>query len=205
MRPSGWVAAVLVALSLTVGSCAARAHTPTGAKPQATVPPRPSEAAVAVETNPAGDIPDSTQFVTYRSASGRYSLLHPEGWAQSTAGAGVTFSDKEHSIRVEITAAGEPRTPQSVRSTDEPHVRSSVRAFEEVKIVTASLPGGTAVLFRYRANSDPDPVTGKSVRLEVDRYEIYSSGHLAIVSLEAPAGSDNVDVWNQISQSFRWA
>ena len=42
------------------------------------------------------------------------------------------------------------------------------------------------------------------LRLEVDRYEIYSRGRLAILSLSAPAESDNVDVWNQISHSFRW-
>ena len=58
--------------------------------------------------------------------------------------------------------------------------------------------------FRYRCNSAPDPVTAKSIRLEVDRYEIYSQERLAILSLSAPAESDNVDVWNQISHSFRW-
>ena len=197
---------VLLPFALLFGACNGRtsAHSST---PTATPPPTasPAATAAAVETNPAGDIPDSTQFVTYRSPHGTYSLVHPEGWAQTNVGEGVTFSDKEHSIRVEIGSASAPRTPDSVRSTDEPQVRSSSTAFEEVKIVGANVPAGPAVLFRYRTNSAPDPVTGKSVRLEVDRYEIYSSGRLAMVSMSAPAGSDNVDVWHQVSQSFRFS
>ncbi len=188
------------------GACSG--STPTSsATPASTQPAAVSAAptAAAIETNPAGDIPDSTQFVTYRSPHSMYSLVHPEGWAQTNAGEGVTFADKEHSIRVELTSASAPRAVASVRSTDEPRVRSSSTAFEEVKIVEANVPAGPAVLFRYRTNSSPDPVTGKTVRLEVDRYEIYSSGHLAIVSLSAPAGSDNVDVWNQVSKSFRFS
>jgi hypothetical protein len=143
--------------------------------------------------------------VTYISSAGHYSLQHPEGWAQTTNGNGVQFSDKAHSISVAIESASQPRTVDTVRRVDEPKVRSSVRAFEEVKIAAANVPAGPAILFRYRANSDPDPVTGKSLRLEVDRYEIFSSGRLAILSLSAPAGSDNVDVWNQVSRSFRFS
>lgn len=189
-------------------SCAGKAATTSTSTPPAaaaSASAQPSETPIAIESNPPGDIPDSTQFVAYQSPSGHYSLQHPEGWAQTNNGSNVQFADKEHSIRVDIESATTARTPDTVRSMDEPKVRSSVRAFEEVKIATANVPGGSAVLFRYRANSNADPVTGKQVRLEVDRYEIYSSGRLAIVSLSAPAGSDNVDVWNQISQSFRFS
>ena len=59
--------------------------------------------------------------------------------------------------------------------------------------------GRPTLLIRYRANSAPDAVTGKQVRLEVDRYEFFKNGQLAALSLSAPAGSDNVDAWNQIS------
>lgn len=198
-----------VALALAfVGACSSHTAPPTAttSAPSASPTPTvPSETAVGTETNPVGDIPDSTQFVNYHSTAGHYTLTHPEGWAQRANGSGVMFSDKEHSITVALTSASGPRTPGTTRSMDEPQVRSSVPAFEEVKIATATLPGGPAVLFRYRMNSAPDPVTGKKVRLEVDRYEIYSSGRLAILSLSAPAGSDNVDVWNKVSQSFVWS
>ena len=79
-----------------------------------------------------------------------------------------------------------------------------VRAFQEIKVQAVALSSGSAVLLRYRANSEPNQVTGKVYRLEVDRYEIFRSGRLASVSLSAPAGSDNVDVWNKISGSFGW-
>src|SRR5438874_9378695 len=101
----------LVAI-LLAASCANRAAAPSRPTASPAAPTsQPSEAPAAVETNPAGDIPDSTQFVTYRSANGHYSLQHPEGWAQSNSGAGVVFADKEHSIGVAIESASSPRTP----------------------------------------------------------------------------------------------
>jgi hypothetical protein len=83
-------------------------------------------------------------------------------------------------------------------------LEQQVEAFEKVEIKAVDLPAGQAVRIRYRANSAPDSVTGKKVRLEVDRYELFKDGKLAAISLAAPAGSDNVDVWKQISDSFRW-
>jgi hypothetical protein len=88
--------------------------------------------------------------------------------------------------------------------------------------------GGNAVTFREKANivqiavkkgappksegkktsftrrSAPDPVTGKSVTLMVDRYEFGHGGKLATLELSTPEGVDNVDAYRMISESFKW-
>ena len=57
----------------------------------------------------------------------------------------------------------------------------------------------------YRAASAPDAVTGKTITEDVERYAFWKAGRLAIVTLAAPRGSDNVDAWRLITTSFRWA
>jgi hypothetical protein len=144
------------------------------------------------------------QFIGYTSPTGGYSLEVPEGWARTESRMSVTFADKLTSIHVDVQPATQPPTPESVRSTQEPALAAGARAFKEVEVQPASLPAGPAVLLRYQANSDPDAVTGRQVRLEIDRYEVFRNGRLAIVSMSAPAGSDNVDVWRLVSRSLRW-
>jgi hypothetical protein len=158
---------------------------------------------VAAESNPPGDIPDSVQFVRYTSPSRGYSLQVPEGWARTESGTSVTFADKLASIHAEVQAAAQAPTPDGVRASREPALAAGVRAFKEVGIQSFTLPGGPAVLLRYQANSDPDQVTGRQIRLEVDRYEIFHDGRLVVLSLSAPAGSDNADVWRLMSRSVR--
>jgi hypothetical protein len=166
--------------------------------------PQPTQAAAEVENNPPGDIPDNQVFVSYHSDAGGYSLDVPEGWARSETGPNVSFVDKLDSIKVDITSGSAAPTVQSATDSDVPQLEQQVEAFEKVAIDAVDLPAGQAVRIRYRANSAPDSVTGKKVRLEVDRYELFKDGKLAAISLAAPAGSDNVDVWKQISSSFKW-
>ncbi len=159
---------------------------------------------VEIENNPPGDIPDDQAFVPYHSDAGGYTLDTPEGWARTESGPNVTFADKLNSIIVEVIPQDAAPTVDSVTADELPALSAQVEAFEDVQVETADLPSGQAVFIRYRANSEPDSVTGKQVRLEIDRYEIFKDGNLAALSLSAPAGSDNVDVWRQISRSFTW-
>jgi hypothetical protein len=160
--------------------------------------------AVEPEKNPPGDIPDDQAFVAYHSDAGGYTVDVPEGWARTESGPNVSFVDKLDSIAVEITAGAEAPTVASVEANDVPLLQTQVEAFEKVMVKAIDLPAGKAVLIRYRANSAPDAVTGKKVRLEIDRFELFKDGKVAVIYLSAPAGSDNVDVWNQISSSFKW-
>jgi hypothetical protein len=52
--------------------------------------------------------------------------------------------------------------------------------------------------------SAPDPVTGKTLPLNVDVYEFAKAGKVAVVELSTPEGVDNVDAYRLISESFRW-
>ena len=162
------------------------------------------ETAVPEEDSPPGDIPDNQVFVSFRCSGGGYTLDTPEGWARTESGENVTFSDKLHRIAVEVSDGSTLPTVESVAANDIPMLAASVEAFEKVKVESEDLPSGPAVLIRYRENSAPDSVTGKKVRVETDRYEYFKDGKLALLSLSAPAGSDNVDVWRQISRSFTW-
>lgn len=184
-------------------SAAAAVSSP--AATQSVAKPVPTEAAIAPEVNPPGDIPDNQAFVTYQSRAGGYSLSVPEGWARQESGANAGFADKLHQITVEVSCTSTPLTLDSAKTIDVPRLAKSVPAFQLMTTEMVSLPAGQAVLIRYQANSAPDAVTGKQYRLDVDRYEFFQSGKVAALSMSAPAGSDNVDVWRYISESFRWS
>jgi hypothetical protein len=47
-------------------------------------------------------------------------------------------------------------------------------------------------------------VTGKRVRLTVDRYYLWHGGRRAVVDLGTPVGVDNVDAYRSMIESFRW-
>ena len=164
----------------------------------------PTEAAIAPEVNPPGDIPDTQAFVTYTSDAGGYAIAMPEGWARTDADGNVTFVDKLHRFSVEIGCADAAPTVDSAKTDDVASLAARTAAFALVEVTSVDLPAGPAILIRYQANSAPDEVTGKQTRLDVDRYELFKDGRLAAISLAVPAGSDNVDVSNQVSRSFRW-
>jgi hypothetical protein len=187
-------------------SCAA---TPTAAQPPASpavapAAPIPTEAVIAAEVNPPGDIPDNQAFVTYTAKDGGYSIAMPEGWARQESGPNVTFVDKLHQFSVEVRCAGTAPTVESAQTVEAADLAQQVPAFELVDVTAVDLPAGPGILVRYRTNSAPDEVTGKQIRLDVDRYELFKDGREVVISLAVPAGSDNVDVSNQISRSFRW-
>lgn len=50
----------------------------------------------------------------------------------------------------------------------------------------------------------PNSVTGKTIRLAVERYEFWAKGTEAIVTLSGPVGADNVDPWKLVTDSFTW-
>jgi hypothetical protein len=163
------------------------------------------ETPVAPEKNPPGDIPDSQVFITYYSVDGQYQLEVPEGWARSAQGADVSFIDKLDAIKVAITQASAAPTAASVRTNEVAALLKSGRAVQVDKIQDVQLLSGAAVLVSYSSNSDPDPVTGKQVRLENNLYLYFKGGRVAALTLWAPLGADNVDQWQRISQSFRWS
>lgn len=156
---------------------------------------------IAPEQNPTGDIPDTQTFVTYTSPNG-YTLEVPEGWARSTQAAQVAFTDKYNAVVVDLMNASAAPTVADARTTIVPKLTGGAVAVQ--KIGQVMLPVGPAVQITYTANSAPNAVTGKQVRLENESYVFFKNGKQAILTVWAPQGADNVDQWQRIAQSFRW-
>ena len=154
---------------------------------------------------PPGDIPDNQAFVPFSAPSGRYSIKVPEGWARTDAGSVTGFTDKLNTIRVEVKPAAAPPTVQSAQSQDVPAIAAASRCYETAKVSTVARRSGPAVLITYRADGAPDPVTGKVVRDDVEQYQFWKAGTEAVITLSSPQGSDNVDPWRTVTDSFTWS
>ncbi|MDT7544019.1 MAG: hypothetical protein QOE99_129 [Actinomycetota bacterium] len=163
----------------------------------------PSQSPVAAESNPPGDIPDNLAFVPYANTAGGYSFKHPEGWAQTESGTTVTFTDKLNGVHAEPGTATSSPTVASARRDDVPQLSRSQPAFELRSVTAVTMPGGTGVRIVYRRNSQPDAVTGRQYRDEVERYELVSHGKEIVLELYGPLGADNVDAYRTMVQSLR--
>jgi hypothetical protein len=158
----------------------------------------------ASDVSSAGDIPDTQAFITVSSPDGTYSMKVPEGWSQTQAESATAFTDKLNSVRVEMTSAPAAPTVASATASEVPAIQAASRGFTLGNVSTVRRTAGQAVLIAYQADSPADPVTGKSVRLDVERYEFAKNGRQVTITLSAPAGSDNVDPWKTITDSFGW-
>lgn len=178
----------------------------TGASSKAPCPSStPSTAGGAgKEVNPPGDIPDNQAFVAYRPPSGGYTLEVPEGWVRTDGTSSVSFTDKLNTIRVDIVDASTAPTVDSAKTDEVPKIASSSPCFHLVGESTVTRAAGPAVLVRYQASGPADPVTGRVLLDDVERYEFWRGGKEAVLTLSGPAGSDNVDPWKLVTSSFRW-
>jgi hypothetical protein len=162
------------------------------------------QAPVPAESNPPGDIPDTTVYVTYRSAAGHLLLKVPEGWSRKPGPASSTFASNLNSITVAWKPMTAAPTVSSARATAVPALQSSTLAFRLQGVRAVSLAGGPAVEIIYQVNSPSNQVTGRQYRLVIERFELYHHGRGAVLSLSSAVGSDNVDPWRIVSESFRW-
>ena len=177
--------------------------TPTAPVPSGTSGPSGPSGVNVTESNPVGDIPDSQAFVGYTPTRGGYTARVPEGWARTDTGTGALFSDKYNSIRADGTAAPAAPTVRSGRA-EVAAIRAAAQGFTAGDVTTVQRPAGPAVLITYRADSPPSEVTGKVVSRAVERYEFWRNGKTVVLTLSAPVGSDNVDPWRTVTDSFRW-
>ncbi len=205
-RVAGWAALLATGVAVLAG-CGGGTKTTTTST--ATVPGS-SRATVgtpgtaAVESNPGGDIPDSQAFVPYRDSAGLFTVTVPEGWAQTSAAGATVFTDKYNSIRIESRPSASAPTVDSVRTTDLPAVRASVQGFTPGTVTSVNRKAGPAILLTYHADSAPSSVTGKVAAEAVERYAFWRNGREVILTLSAPVGSDNVDPWRKVTDTFTW-
>jgi hypothetical protein len=167
----------------------------------ATAPaPASGPGALQAEANSAaaGDIPDNQTFLVYRNGVG-YSIKYPEGWAQQGSGNSVTFRDKNNIVRIVVAAGGAPTLAD---------VRADVARLKGVRVQSPpqalSVSGSPAFKVVYSTTSAPNAVTGKRVKLVVDRYYLWKGSRRAVVDLGTPEGVDNVDAYRLMIESFRW-
>jgi len=163
-----------------------------------------AQSPVPAENNPPGDIPDTTVYVTYQSPAGHLAFKVPEGWSRKSTPTSSTFTSNLNSIGVAwMPMTGAP-TAGSARATTVRALHAATLAFRLQAVRAVTLAGGPAVEIVYQVNSAPNPVTGRQYRLVIERFEFYHKGRGAVLSLSSAVGSDNVDPWRIVSESFRW-
>jgi hypothetical protein len=192
------------------GSATPVAGTTKASAPAATAPGTSSQgtgssqAPLAAESNPPGDIPDTTVYVTYQSPHGHLLIKVPEGWSRKTTPASSTFTSNLNSISVAWMPMAAPPTVHSVQATTVPALKAKTLAFRLQSVRAVKLAGGPAVETIYQVNSPPNGVTGRQYRLVIERFELYRHRQGAVIDLSSAVGSDNVDPWRIVSESFRW-
>jgi hypothetical protein len=157
----------------------------------------------APETNDAGDIPDNQVFVPYSPDSQVFTVKVPEGWSRVAAAGAVVFDGKLNRIRIELTARSSAPTEATIRA-EVAAIGATTTGFKPVSVQTTDRRAGKALLAKYRADAAADPVTGKVVNDDVERYEFWHSGQLLTLTLSGPHGADNVDPWRIVTDSVRW-
>lgn len=157
------------------------------------------------EVSPSGDISDSQVYVPVTDPAGPFTVKVPEGWSRTEAAGAITFTDKLNSVRMEAVPAGAAPTVASATATEVPAIKAVAPAYTPGVVTAVQRTSGPAVLVTYRADSSPDPVTGKVIHLAVERYEFWKGGKEAILTLSGPVGADNVDPWKTVTDSFGWS
>lgn len=162
-----------------------------------------TEAPVAPEVSPPGDIPDSQAFVYYKSPAG-FSIKVPEGWARKDESDKTVFNDKYNHIALAIANASASVNVAYAKSVLVPALEKTGHAVQVTKVSEVKLKAGTAIKIAFDSNSEPNAVTNKKVREENELFYFSKGGKLVSLQLSAPKGADNVDQWKLISSSFRW-
>jgi hypothetical protein len=194
----------VLAVTALLGACGGSSGSSGSSAGSAPTNPSGAARSSTPETNPAGDIPDNQVYVAYSPSGGPFSVKVPEGWARSQNGTATTFADKLNSIRIEAHPASAAPTVGSATSQELPALKATAHGFVPGKITTVRRKAGQAVRITYRANSAPDPVTGKTIADAVERYEFWHAGQEVVLTLSGPTGADNVDPWALVSDSLRW-
>jgi len=114
----------------------------------------------------------------------------------------VTFVDKNNLIRLTLSRGVAPTTAAVLAELSRERGERPTLRYGSPSSVT--IAGAPVVKVSYATLSAPNPVTGKRVRLLVDRYIFAHAGRVATLDLGTPAGVDNVDAYRMVAHSFNW-
>ena len=147
----------------------------------------------------SGDVPDNAVYLRYKGKG--FSIEYIEGWLQTTTAHGMIFNDKDSSVTVELRPRAHGSLTAYIQRVDLPHLTHAA-GFVRGVLTKDSIAGVAAMRLTYRGRSAPDPVTGKIVTLQSDRYYVSGAHALAVITLSTPLGVDNVDAFHRIAHSF---
>jgi hypothetical protein len=179
---------LLVAVALLPASC--------GGNSGSDAPPAEADQASA------GDIPDNQVFLMFNNTKAAYSIKYPEGWAQQGEGDHVTFRDKGNLVRIDVVPGGKVSTDGVIADVERLKQQETSLTFQTP--IEVMLHGTRAVKVVYTTAGAENAVTGKRVKLVLDRYVVPGAGKHAVIDLGTPEGVDNVDAYRLMSESFRW-
>ena len=215
MAPRLGIALTAAGILTVLAACGARGLRPRQPGPPRPRPrppppraPRPRARAVPRPRSPPRAIlrghPGYHRLRDLPVAAGHLLIRVPEGWSRKTTPASSTFTSNLNSISVGWMPMAAAPTVSSVRATTVHTLQASTLAFRLQSIRAVKLAGGPAVEIVYQVNSPPNGVTGRQYRLVIERFELYRHGRGAVIALSSAVGSDNVDPWRIVSESFRW-
>lgn len=195
LLPTSAIALAAVALAACGSSSSSSSPPPDGSG---------NSGALSAEAKSAatGDIPDNQQFLVFHDKPAGYSIKYPEGWAQTGAGRDVTIRDKNNIVHVVVASAS--HVTSATVEAELKRERARTPSLKPGAASSVALPAGKAIKVTYTTVSRPNPVTGKRVKLTVDRYVFARGSKQATVDLGTPVGVDNVDAYRLMAQSFRW-
>jgi hypothetical protein len=204
LRTSSVAIAALVAVVL--GGCGSSSHSSNAAGGSSSPASSGSAAAGALSAEAksaaTGDIKDTQVFVLFHNARAGYSIKYPEGWTQKGSGSDVSFSEQNNVVRITARAGGTPSTTSLAAEL------TALKATNPTLMFQAPVPvrvtAGPAIKATYTTLSAANAVTGKSVQLIVDRYELVHGATRVTVDLGTPKGVDNLDAYRMMINSFGW-
>ena len=158
---------------------------------------------VSGDSSPVGDIPDNQVFVTYTPPPGGCTIKVPEGWTNTSHDGAVSFTDKLNTITVASTTAATAPSEASARH-DLETIKATTPGFAGGEVSTVTRPAGPGILLTYRGDAPPDPVTGKIINDDIERYQFFHAGLAVTLTLSGPHGADNVDPWRTVTDSLSW-
>jgi hypothetical protein len=159
----------------------------------------------SAENSPPGDIPDNQAYVAYSPPGSGFTVKVPEGWARTSVGGAVTFTDKLNKVRMESVSAKTAPTVASAKRTLVPKLQQSVRGFAVRSVSSVQRTAGTAVRIAYAADAPASAVTNRAGQDDVERYVFFHNGKDVVLTLSGPKGADNVDPWKLVTDSLRWS
>jgi hypothetical protein len=110
-------------------------------------------------------------------------------------GRDITIRNKNNLVHILVSSGAAPTAAS---------VTSQLNALKRSNPTLTFAPPQPVQLGGYSTESAPNPVTGKRVKLIVDRYALASGTRTAVVDLGTPVGVDNVDAYRKMIESFQW-